>query len=375
MPIRIWFRIQAIKIEKNLRKIKMKKIKLISFIAILGLLFASCKTDIVQPVVSSNPTAPTGTALTYTGTFDVNHRDSLMTFSWAAANFGFESSTTYYVQLTPDSSFTNNVSTVITTQKLTGTVKVSDINTLILAWKYPIGTPVKVYFRVAASVSSNVDTAFSSFSSTTLTPYDAVINYPMVYVPGAYQGWSPGAVNGRLFSYGFNSQYSGIVRIIDTTNARNASDFKITSDPDWNHTNWGGTLTPSGNNYSGTLDPSGGNFTANPACYVINVDVTALTITLTKTDDWGLIGDATPDGWNSDQNMFYNGQRKMWEITLNLVVGSIKFRANDDWTLNYGSNNNDGTLQSGGSNIPITVAGNYTIRFDPVALTYTIIKN
>jgi starch-binding outer membrane protein SusE/F len=353
----------------------MKKIKLISFIAVLGLLFASCKTDIVQPVVSSNPTAPTGTTLTYTGTFDVNHRDSLLTFSWTAANFGFESSTTYYVQFTPDSSFTSNVATIITTQNLSGTAKVSDINTLILSWKFAIGTPVKVYFRVAASVSSKVDTVFSSAGSTTLTPYDAVINYPMIYVPGDYQGWAPGGdPYSRLYSYGFNSQYSSIVRLDNGVNA--TTQFKITSDPDWNHTNWGGTLTQSGNNYSGTLDPTGNNYQVNAACYVINADVSALTVTFTKTDDWGIIGSSIPPyDWSVDVNMNYNGQRQMWEITGDFKAGQFKFRANNDWSVNYGSNNNDGTLQAGGNNLNLDADGNYTIRFDPVALTYTIIKN
>jgi hypothetical protein len=193
-------------------------------------------------------------------------------------------------------------------------------------------------------------------------------------VPGSYQGWSPGAVNGTLYSYGFNSQYSSIVRVIDTTGT--TAQFKITNAPDWNHTNWGGTLTPSGNNYSGTLDPSGNNFQVNNACYVVAVDVSALTISLTKTDDWGIIGSAVPPyDWSKDVDMFYNGQRKMWEITANFNAGDTKLRANDGWTLNYGSNANDGNLQAGGNNIPLATAGNYTIRFDPVKLTYTVKKN
>jgi hypothetical protein len=351
----------------------MKKIKLTLFLAILGLLFASCKTDIVQPVLSSSPTSPGRVTLTYKGQFTINYADSLMTFSWAnPANFGFQSSITYNVQMTPDSSFTNEVKTIITTQNLTGTAKVKDVNTILLAWNYSVGTPVKVYFRVAASVGTNVDSVFSNAGSTTLTPYDAVINYPMIYVPGAYQGWSPGAVNGRLFSYGFDSQYSGIVRIIDTTNATSASDFKITPAPNWDNS-WGGTLVPSGNNYSGTLDPSGGNFTANPACYKINVDVSALTIALTKTDDWGIIGDF--NGWSTSVPLFYDGQRKMWEITANFTAGGFKFRANNDWTINYGDTGANGTLDPGGDNITLTAAGNYTIRLDLEHLTYSIIKN
>ncbi|MBI3585615.1 MAG: SusE domain-containing protein [Ignavibacteriales bacterium] len=350
----------------------MKKIKLIVFLATVGLVLVSCQRNITEPVISSNPVKPTSADLSLTVAFTVNNADSLITFSWSAADFGFSSSTSYAVQLSPKSDFSSNVATLFTTQTLKGTAKVGDINTLILSWNYAIGTPVTVYYRISASVTSSI-TVYTDAKSKSFTPYDAVINYPMAYVPGAYQGWSPGAENGRLFSYGFNSQYSGIVRIKDGTNA--ASEFKITNAPDWSHTNWGGTLTKSGNNYSGTLDPSGGNLQVTAGTYAIVVDVSALTITLTKTDDWGVIGSATANGWNSSTPMFYNGQRKMWEITASFAAGEFKFRANDAWDLNYGDNGADGTLEAGGANIALSSAGNYTIRFDPVKLTYTVKKN
>ena len=352
----------------------MKKIKitLTIFIAALGFLLSSCARDITEPTISSSPTKATIADLSLTAAFTVNNADSLITFSWSASDFGFASSTTYEVQLSSKNDFSSNVASLFTTQKLKGTYKVGDLNTLLLAWNYPIGTAVTVYYRVGASVNPNVATVYSDTKTKSFTPYDAVINYPMIYVPGAYQGWSPGADNGRLYSYGFNSVYQGIIRIKDGTNA--ASDFKIAPAPNWNNS-WGGTLTKTGNNYAGSLNSSGGNFTVAAGVYAITVDVNALTITLTKTDDWGLIGDATPGGWSTSTPMFYNGQRKMWEITTNLTAGSFKFRANDAWDLNYGDTGADGTLNAGGDNIAIATAGNYLIRFDPVKLTYTIKKN
>jgi len=351
----------------------MKSLSLSVLVVALGLLFASCASDISEPKMSASPTSPTAGNAVLPDSINMNYADSLLTFSWSPADFGFHSSTTYVVQLSDSASFPK-VASLITTQKLSGTAKVSDVNGIILAWGYPFGTPVTVYYRVAASVSANAATAYSDVKSVSITPYDVLINYPMVYVPGSYQGWSPGAVNGRLFSYAFNSQYSSIVRIIDTTGS--TAQFKITSAPDWGHTNWGGTLTASGANYSGALDPSGANFQVNNACYLVAVNTSALTISLTKTDDWGIIGSAVPPyDWSKDVDMFYNGQRKMWEMTADFHAGEIKFRANDGWTLNYGSNANDGNLQAGGSNIPLATAGNYTIRFDPVKMTYTVKKN
>jgi hypothetical protein len=352
----------------------MKKTTLAILAAAVGLLFAACKSDISEVVISSNPTKPTQADLSFTGQFNVNYADSVITFSWTAANFGFSSSTTYIVQLSDTNSFSKNVADLITTQKLSGTATVGSINTLILSWNHSIGTPLTVYYRVAASVSSSIAAVYSDVKSKSLTPYDAVINYPMVYVPGSYQGWSPGADNGRLYSYGFNSVYQGIVRLKNGTDP--TVQFKITLIPSWSGTNYGGTLTQSGNNYTGVLDPSGNNYEVTPACYSFNVDVNAKTIALNKTDDWGIIGSAVPPyDWSRDVDMFYNGQRKMWEITANFNAGEFKFRANDDWSLNYGDNGADGTLEAGGANIALSSTGNYTIRFDPVKLTYTIKKN
>ncbi|MEL1252859.1 SusE domain-containing protein [Flavobacterium sp. DGU38] len=97
-------------------------------------------------------------------------------------------------------------------------------------------------------------------------------------------------------------------------------------------------------------------------------------------DNWGIIGSATApvtggDGWGTDANLDYNSATKKYSITMNLVVGEIKFRLDDGWTTNYGDNGNDGTLDAGGANIPIPAAGNYTIVADFIAKKYTVTKN
>ena len=100
------------------------------------------------------------------------------------------------------------------------------------------------------------------------------------------------------------------------------------------------------------------------------------TYTSLKTS-WGLIGSATPNLWDSDQDMTYDGATKVWSITLNLTAGDIKFRANDGWDLNYGDTGPDGKLEEGGADIAIESAGNYTITLDlsGAIYTYTVKKN
>lgn len=103
------------------------------------------------------------------------------------------------------------------------------------------------------------------------------------------------------------------------------------------------------------------------------MDLNAFTYTLQKTH-WGLIGDATPGGWGSDQDLSYNAAEGAWTIQLDLTAGAIKFRANDDWALNYGDTGADALLNRDGDNIAIAAAGTYLIKLylDKPDYTYSI---
>ena len=93
----------------------------------------------------------------------------------------------------------------------------------------------------------------------------------------------------------------------------------------------------------------------------MNVDYQAKTYTLNKTI-WGLIGSATKNGWDSDQDLKYDAKENAWIITADLVKGEIKFRANDGWDLNYGDDGGNAVLEAGGANIVIPSAGTYNIK-------------
>ena len=90
----------------------------------------------------------------------------------------------------------------------------------------------------------------------------------------------------------------------------------------------------------------------------------------------GLIGSATPNGWNTpDQKMDYDAKTDMWKITVTLIDGEIKFRKNDGWGWNLGGTKDN--LTQGGANLPVT-AGNYTITLSIIndaTGTCTIVKN
>lgn len=95
---------------------------------------------------------------------------------------------------------------------------------------------------------------------------------------------------------------------------------------------------------------------------------------------WGLIGSSVPPyDWSVDVDMVWDHTTNVWSLTLDLVVGEIKFRADDDWALAYGIDGEGNLTDADGSpNIPITEAGNYTVKLiltNPDVPTYELTKN
>ncbi len=187
--------------------------------------------------------------------------------------------------------------------------------------------------------------------------------YPVIYVPGAHQGWDP-ATAPQLASVNSDGTYEGYVNFKEALNQ-----FKFTEGPNWD-ANWGDTGA------DGTLDAGGDNIvSADAGYYKLNVDLNAKTYSVTKTD-WGVIGSATAGGWDSDQNLAYDTESDTWSASLNLSVGEIKFRANDGWDINLGDNGADGTLEAGGANIAIAEAGEYkvTLKLGTPDYAYTLVR-
>jgi len=331
-----------------------------------ALVFASCQKAEVGPVLQ-DPTVPVITAPAAGLNLALTEANAaeVITFSWSAAtNYGFAAAITYKVELgMPGDNFATPVA-IITTTALTGTTTYGDINNAMMAAELAPGVAADLQLRIAATISDKVPSVYSSVMSITAKPYRVIVNYPKLYVPGSYQGWAPATapVVSSLLS---NNKYEGYIWFADA-----GVQFKFTAGPNWD-TNWGDTGA------DGTLNAGGDNIVAgDPGMYKLNVDIPALTYTMTKTV-WGVIGSATAGAWDSDQKMTYDPAAGTFSVKLNLIAGDIKFRANDGWDINFGDNKTNLSLEYGGANIPIAAAGNYTIVLDlrgPI-YTYVITKN
>lgn len=134
--------------------------------------------------------------------------------------------------------------------------------------------------------------------------------------------------------------------------------------------------TTFGDNKSGGLANGGDNIVvAEDGYYRLRANLADMTYSLVKMN-WGVIGDATPGGWDGETALTYDSELNILKGAYTFEVGDFKFRANSDWGYNYGSNEADGNLQDGGKNIPVAEAdaGDYAITLDlsvPNEYTYS----
>lgn len=195
--------------------------------------------------------------------------------------------------------------------------------------------------------------------------------YPVMYVPGGYQknagysagDWDPASAP-KLASVNSDNNFEGYIYF-----SKDNDEYKFTEGPNWDK-NWGDTGA------NGTLEAGGDNLKAPKAgLYKINVNLGDKLVTSVKTD-WGIIGDATPGGWDADTNMDFDPVSKEWKIIVELKKGAFKFRANDKWDINLGDKGADGILEYGGDNIAIAAAGKYEIKvkLGTPDYTYTVSK-
>ena len=134
------------------------------------------------------------------------------------------------------------------------------------------------------------------------------------------------------------------------------------------HAAIGGSMNPSEFGVNGGW---GGLRTTKNLVNQFAVDIDAINSSLGAQSDWGLVGSATPNGWDGpDVEMYQTGPQE-FSIYVELGSGELKFRFNEDWGNNFGDNGGDGTLEAGGSNIAIT-AGTYFIVMDLSSGTYSI---
>ena len=231
--------------------------------------------------------------------------------------------------------------------------------------------------RIVSTVGEGSNPQISEPITVLITPFTT--DLPTIAVPGNHQGWDPPTAPLLAASAFGETDYEGYVKLDGEYKfiARNQNgEFVWDESVDWGDDG----------SFTGKLvEENEVNCNADDGYYFVKADTEALTYSIFATN-WALTGSATPLGWpdgpdgaeGQDQDMKYDYDTRTLKITLNLTAGDIKFRANDAWTLNYGDNGADGSLEEGGADIKVPSAGKYTVTLDlsnPREYTYSLVKN
>ena len=119
-----------------------------------------------------------------------------------------------------------------------------------------------------------------------------------------------------------------------------AGQIKFRLNNDWG-TNYGatGSVEPAPIGTGGSLAAGGKNFGVTAGTYLITADFKTLKYTIVPYKPIGIVGDATPSGWNGPDTKFtYDLSTKKWVLNnIRLTGAQVKFRENDDWANNWGA--------------------------------------
>lgn len=323
-----------------------------SIFVLLGVLAVSCSTDDVQdrPVIEgvaapvlSAPEDGTGYVLSLGNASAQAER-----FVWSAADYNGAVAVSYTIEMdVVTGDFSEPYVLGGTSGDLHLSVSTADLNIAAIALG---GVPEEASnFDVrVVSDANEFSPMISNVVTITVTPYDAEIPIPELYMVGGIQshyglgGWdNTTAIPMRYLGDGTTKVFEAYV-IVGATDG-----FKFIGEQGtWDNGNYGVI----GGVQDGNLENSGGSGdlkvaeTDGDGLYYVWVDIDALSYKVVKME-WGLIGEATPNGWNGETAMTYDFATNQYSFNGSLSAGEMKFRSantgvfmeSGDWAFNIGN--------------------------------------
>ena len=348
----------------------------LSMAAALGMIAGCQKPEMVQMLPMEDVVAPVLAEVAPIEITAENLGLESASFSWTAADYGVQTQINYAIEV----SSASHADKVVVTSGISDTtfVKVpyEALNAIFLyELELASGVAEDVQFVVSAKVGESPK-VYSNAVTVSASATEAEKVYPTLTVAGsyAYNNWTPGKGQFVFDFDGDDTKYSGIIDFGEDVSALN---FKFVG------SSWGENefSVPSGEAQAPEaaelplVAGGGDNISAYTThrYYSLTLDkATPKVIKNFSFNTLGVIGDATPTGWDSDTDMAFNAEKQRFYVDITLVDGTIKFRADDDWAVNWGGA--DGVLTAGADNIPVA-AGNYRIYVNlnnPAELTYEL---
>lgn len=146
-----------------------------------------------------------------------------------------------------------------------------------------------------------------------------------------------------------------------------SGEMKFRANNSW-EINWGGLDFP-----AGIGEQDGPDISVREGEYNIIFNTETGDYLFDFDGEIGIIGSAVQFGWDRDVYMIADeADPDLFTVTLNLVTGQAKFRADGSWELNWGGPDfPSGTATVDGPDIPVASTGRYKISFNRSSLEYS----
>lgn len=371
--------------------------KLFFISTLLSLALVGCKKE-ETPTVLKVVTFPSSSALKSTvssvtlAATDSASSTSTMDLSWPAVDYGIPTQVTYtlYFDIPSDTigsaPWGKAVKTVVGVDALTKSFTTKALNTIALQLGLLPDQTSLMVMHVVAFADRSVYSNSLALSVKPYKPYVKPVDLPIqnLYIAGDFQGWNINGAVPLASTIKTNTKFEGYIYIKDGGTFEYKS-YAVLGN--WNSESYG----DASDGTSGILHRAmyaGGNFKAPKAGYYeIGINIPDSTWKQTATT-WSILGDATPGGWSTDTQLTYDVNQQVWMVKADMkTAGSFKFRANNDWKIDFGidakgklayADNTFFGYTEGINNITVPADGNYTITLDlshAGAYTYSAIKN
>ena len=349
----------------------------LSMAAAIGMIAGCQKPEMVQISAPEDVVAPVLSPVADINITAANLGLESVTFEWSAADFGAQTQVNYAIEVAA----AGQSDKVVVTSGVTETSAVVSYESLNAVLLYDLGLASGISENVDFYVSAKVGEyakVYSAPVTASATVTQAEKEYPKLTVAGsyAYNNWSPGKGQFVFDFAGTDAQYSGV---IDFGEDVSALQFKFVGEA-WGNNEFsvpaGETQAPEAAELP-LVAGGGDNIAAYTTHRFYSLTLDKATPKLVKNfsfNSLGVIGDATPTGWDADTDMEFNAAKQRFYVDLTLIDGKIKFRADDAWDVNWGGA--EGVLSAGGADIAVT-AGDYRIYVnlnDPANPTYELNK-
>jgi hypothetical protein len=357
--------------------------KLIMVMAFVALAISCLKVEPTPQFLKSNTSFSVTSSVATVAASATDSLSAVITFTWNDPKYavGLSSSKFSVVVGATGKNFVS-FSSKDFNGILSGALLGKEINGMALKFGGVIGQPITLDVKVVASQSNNNEPMSSNVLQVAVTPYGDLVLTPSATSVICSAATSSQVGTALTWNTAFNG-YSG-VKMYQLQYAKGGTSFASPTSS---------AVTTFSKSYSqldlnkialgyGVAGGSAGTVdfrikATNESGTVLYSNVVTITVTTyVANNSIGVIGDATPGGWNTDTDLYRPdpiNKPADWTVTLYLIGGkSAKFRADDAWATNWGDTGfPSGTGTAGGPNIPIANSGYYQVNFNAGSGNYT----